>query len=257
MIRVYDMNSYMRVVLETDVSGLGPRNFMQDVFACPDPVICVWDGPKGSSKRREIFPGYKVGRKAPDTGIYNGFHMTQRALEHTKAVQIKVPGYEADDVIAMLVRRYAPRDGQLIAIYSNDYDMMQLVGEFPKNVVCGAKPKANVPAEFVRIYKTWLGDQSDKIPGVKGFGPKWWAQNDPKRLELATKRLFDGDTNWFSYISAPNHVLRWCNENVDLVRAYWDIVGFLDVPEGLISEHTVIGQPDYAKADATLKEFLQ
>ncbi|RWG09935.1 MAG: hypothetical protein EOQ53_20925 [Mesorhizobium sp.] len=256
MLRVYDMNSYMRVVLETDVSGLGPRNFMQDVFACPDPVICVWDGPKGSSKRREIFPGYKVGRKAPDTGIYNGFHMTQRALEHTKAVQIKVPGYEADDVIALLVRRYAAR-GQMIAIYSNDYDMMQLVGEFPKNVVCGSKPKENVPAEAVRIYKTWVGDQSDKIPGVKGFGAKWWDENTPTKLQSATEKFLAGDPHWFAGISAPSHVINWVNNNADLVRAYWDIVGFLDVPEDLVTEHTIIGQPDYAKADATLKEFLQ
>lgn len=256
MLRVYDMNSYMRVVLETDISGLGPRNFMQDVFACPDPVICVWDGPKGSQKRREIFAGYKVGRKAPDTGIFNGFHMTQKVLEHTKAVQIKVPGYEADDVIALLTRRYAPK-GQTVAIFSNDYDMMQLVGEFPKNVVCGAKPKADVQPQHVRLYKTWVGDSSDKIPGVPRFGESLWLENGPVRLQRATDKIFAGDTSWPGDVKLYPKMVDWLCENPDQFKAFWDIVGFLDVPEGLISEHTIIGQPDYAKADATLKEFLQ
>lgn len=256
MLRIYDMNSYMRVSLETDISGLAPRNFMQDVFNCPDPVICVWDGPNGSDKRRKIFPGYKVGRKAPDTGIYNGFHLTQKALVHTKAVQIKVPGYEADDVIALLTRRYAAQ-GQRVAIYSNDFDMMQLVGEFPKNVFCGAATKAGVPAQLVRVYKTWVGDQSDKIPGVKGFGPKWWHENRPADLHLATHKLLGGREQWDHRLKLPNHVINWATENVDLVRAYWTIVGFLDVPEDIVTAHTTIGQPDYPKADATLKEFMQ
>ncbi|WP_287228495.1 hypothetical protein [Mesorhizobium sp.] len=250
------MNSYMRVVLETDISGLGPRNFMQDVFACPDPVICVWDGPKGSQKRREIFPGYKVGRKAPDTGIYNGFHMTQKALEHTKAVQIKVPGYEADDVIALLTRRYAPR-GQTVAIFSNDYDMMQLVGEFPKNVVCGAKPKADVQPQHVRLYKTWVGDSSDKIPGVPRFGESLWLENGHERLQRATDKIFAGDPSWPGDVKLYPKMVDWLCENPDQFKAFWDIVGFLDVPEDLVTEHTTIGQPDYTKADAALREFMQ
>ncbi|MBN9551436.1 MAG: hypothetical protein J0H31_21870, partial [Alphaproteobacteria bacterium] len=200
--------------------------------------------------------GYKVGRKAPDTGIYNGFHMTQKALEHTKAVQIKVPGYEADDVIALLVRRYAPK-GQLVAIYSNDYDMMQLVGEFPKNVVCGAKPKANVAAQHVRLYKTWCGDSSDKIPGVPRFGDSLWEENGPDRLQRATNKIFAGDPGWRHGIKLQPKMITWLTENPDLFKAYWDIVGFLDVPEDLVTEHTIIGKPDPLKADATLKEFWQ
>ncbi|WP_353640779.1 hypothetical protein [Mesorhizobium sp. WSM2239] len=254
MIRLYDMNSYMRVELETDISGLAPRNFMQDVFSCPDPVICVWDGPNGSDKRRQIFPGYKVGRKAPDTGIYNGFHLTQKALEHTKAVQIKVPGYEADDVLALLARRYASK-GHLVAIYSNDGDMLQLVGEFPKNVVCAAKPK--VEPRYTRLYKTWCGDQSDKIPGVPRFGDTLWASNGPARLQRATDLIFAGNPAWKKQVTLQPKMFQWLEANPDLFKAYWTIVGFLDVPEELVTAHTTIGQPDYAKADATLKEFMQ
>ncbi|TPJ51632.1 MULTISPECIES: hypothetical protein [unclassified Mesorhizobium] len=256
MIRVYDMNSYLRVELETDVSGLAPRNFMQDVFACPDPVICVWDGPKGSQKRREIFPGYKVGRKAPDTGIYNGFHLTQKTLEHSKAVQIKVPGYEADDVIALLARRYAAR-GALVAIYSNDKDMWQLVGEFPKNVVCGANPLKGVEPKDTRLYKTWVGDSSDKIPGVPRFGESLWEENGPRRLQRATDMIFAGQDGWQKQIKLQPKMVSWLEENPDQFKAYWDIIGFLDVPEDLVTEHTIIGQPDFYKADQALKEFMQ
>ncbi|MER8984009.1 hypothetical protein [Mesorhizobium sp. M0843] len=256
MIRVYDMNSYLRVELETDVSGLAPRNFMQDVFACPDPVICVWDGPKGSQKRRDIFPGYKMGRKAPDTGIYNGFHLTQKTLEHSKAVQIKVPGYEADDVIALLARRYASK-GHLVAIYSNDKDMWQLVGEFPKHVVCGANPLVGVLPIHTRLYKTWVGDGSDKIPGVPRFGDSLWEENGPIRLQRATDMIFAGTDGWQKEIKLQPKMVTWLEANADQFKIFWDIVGFLDVPEDLVTEHTIIGQPDFNKADAALKEFMQ
>ena len=256
MLRIYDMNSYMRVVLETDISGLGPRNFMTDTFSCPDPIICVWDGPKGSSKRREIFPNYKVGRKAPDTGIYNGFHLTQKALEHTKAIQIKVPGYEADDVIALLTRRYASQ-GETIAIYSNDGDMFQLVGEFPGKVFCGAKPKDDIEPKHTRLFKTWVGDGSDKIPGVPRFGISLWLQNGPDRIQRATDQIFAGKSGWEKLLTLQPKQIEWLHENPDQLKIFWDIIGFLDVPEDLVTEHTIIGQPDYGKADATLKEFLQ
>ncbi len=256
MIRVYDMNSYMRVELETDISGLAPRNFMQDVFNCPDPVICVWDGPHGSDKRRQIFPGYKVGRKAPDTGIYNGFHLTQKALEHSKAIQIKVPGYEADDVIALLARRYASQ-GHMVAIYSNDKDMWQLVGEHPKNIICGAGSVKDVAPVDTRLFKTWVGDQSDKIPGVPRFGETLWHSNGPVRIQRATNLIFAGNPAWKKQIVLQPKMFQWLEQNPDQLKAYWDIVGFLDVPEDVVTAHTTIGQPDYAKADATLKEFLQ
>lgn len=254
MIRLYDMNSYMRVVLETDISGLGPRNFMQDVFNCPDPVICIWDGPNGSDKRREIFPGYKVGRTPADTGIYNGFHLTQKTLNHTKAVQIKVPGYEADDVIAYLARRYASK-GQLVAIYSNDGDMVQLVGEYPKHIIAAAKPK--VDPRWIRLFKTWVGDSSDKIPGVPRFGISLWERNGPARIQRATEMLFAGDSGWKSRVELPPKMVEWLDQNASQLKAYWDIIGFLDVPEDVIDAHTTIGQPDYAKADAVLQEFMQ
>jgi len=114
-----------------------------------------------------------------------------------------------------------------------------------------------VPPEFVRVYKTWVGDHSDKIPGAKGFGEKWWEENTPAKLHSATEKFLAGDPNWFAGISAPSHVINWVNNNAGLFKSYWDIVGFLDVPEDLVTEHTIIGQPDYGKADAALKEFMQ
>lgn len=256
MLRVYDMNSYMRVQLETDISGLAPRNFMQDVFNCPDPIICVWDGPRGSARRRELFPKYKIGRKAPDTGIYNGFHLTYQTLKHSKAIQIKVPGYEADDVIAYLTRRYAS-DNKLIAIFSNDGDMWQLVGENPGKVICGAKAIGAAAPEWTRLYKTWVGDSSDKIPGVPRFGNSLWSLNGPKRLMRVTEKIFSGTPGWQRDVELQPKMFEWFEQNPNQLKVFWDIVGFLDVPPELIDQHTVVGQPDYAKADAVLREFMQ
>lgn len=247
MIAIYDANNYVRRVLETDATGLAPRTILSTVNNSQDIVLFVWDGLGGNKKRREIYPAYKQGRAPIKKDIFAGFEMVEETLRFSPAIQIKVPGFEADDVIAELTRHYA-REGDQIAIYSTDLDYLQLSGQFPDRVFCGCKPK--VPADLVRYYKICVGDPSDNIPGIKGFGQKTWDEIDKPALKAWVDKIIkDGVVD---DIGLPPRI----KPSVDDIRLYNRIVAFWPVPFDLISEHMTVGKPDYAAADAHLKRYF-
>lgn len=247
MFHIFDANNYVRRVLETDATGLAPRTILSTVNNTQGVVLFVWDGLGGNAKRREIYPAYKRGRPPMKKDIYAGFEMVEETLRHSAAIQIKVPGFEADDVIASLTRHYA-KAGEEVAIYSTDMDYLQLSGEFPKRVFCGCNPK--VPADLVRYYKICFGDSSDNIGGIKGFGQKTWDETDKTVLKQWIDDILDkGD---IADIGLPSRV----KPSVDDIRVFNQIINFLPVDFDLISEHMTVGKADYAAADAYLKRYF-
>ncbi|BCJ91728.1 hypothetical protein IZ6_24630 [Terrihabitans soli] len=250
MIRIYDGNNYFRVAVERDPTGLAPRQILEEIKATKDVVIWVWDGKNGNSKRRELYPEYKRNRPPMAEDFRHAMQLMKDLLAHSTAIQIEVPGYEGDDVIATLARRYSP-----VSIYSNDFDYMQLVAERPGKVFCGANLKAGVEPKYVRLFKTLVGDPSDNIKGVKLFGKKTWDEADKEKLLEAVLRwvhqgvLLESDLPRSSMVD-------WVEDNLTLVRTYWQIVGFYDVPIDLIEEHTQRGSGDWYRAENLLSEFM-
>ncbi|CCV12887.1 5'-3' exonuclease [Mesorhizobium sp. STM 4661] len=245
--KIYDANNYVRRVLETDITGLAPRTILNTVDQARDTVLFVWDGLGGNSKRREIYPEYKRGRPPMKKDIFAGFDMVEETLKHSAAIQVKLPGFEADDVIAALTRHYA-KAGDQISIYSTDMDFLQLTGEFPKNVFCGCNPK--VDPKLVTYYKVCVGDTSDNIPGIKGFGEKTWDETDKGLLkawvdDILTKRVVRD-------IGLPGRV----KVDIDAMIVWSKIINFLPVPLSLISEHMTVGKPNYDAADNYLKQWF-
>ncbi|RWB08741.1 MAG: hypothetical protein EOQ39_18990 [Mesorhizobium sp.] len=253
MINIYDGNNYFRIVLETDTTGLAPRTMLDKFRAVAEPTIWVWDGAKGNAKRREIYPDYKMNRTPLKKDIFAGFETVQEVLSHTPVIQVKVPGYEADDVIAALARNYGRRREQ-VAVYSSDADFLQLVSEFPDNLFVGAKPKEHVPANLIRLYKTCVGDPSDNIPGIGGFGDVTWRNADKAQLQALVDACVAGTAH--PEIELPKRCHTWLGENSSLVADFWNIVGFIPVDLDLISEHMTVGKPDYAAADTYLKQWF-
>lgn len=257
MIRIYDGNNYYRRVLETDQSGMAPRVILSDTINCPDVQIWVWDGENANARRRELFPDYKRNRKPVRTDIYAGFDVVKRTLTHTRAFQLEIPTYEGDDVVATLARRYAS-GGNQVAIYSTDYDFVQLTGEYPDHIFCGAKLKPGVDGRLVRHYKSWVGDPSDNIPGIVGFGEVTWSRTPKDTIRTITNEIISGE----DFIGDDSLSSRVCSflgsaEGRALFRSYWDIVGFYEVPDMLIDKHLIQGVEDYQAADQYLKQWFQ
>lgn len=250
MIKIYDANNYIRLTLESDITGLTARSILASVNDSKDPCIFVWDGPGGNKRRREIYDGYKRNRSPLKADITTGFETVEEVLRHTNAIQVRVPGYEADDIVAALTRHYAS-SGESIVIYSNDQDFAQLVGEFPGRVIAGFKPKAHIPPHLIRYFKITVGDPSDNIPGIKGFGEKAWTDTDKDVLKDWVDEIVEDGT--VRDIGLPPRV----KVDVDDVRRFSKIIEFLPVSLDEISQHMTVGQPNYAAADAYLKGFFQ
>jgi len=250
MLNIYDANNYLRLLLERDITGLTPRTILNMVNDSNDPAVFVWDGPGGLRRRREIYDGYKRNRPPLKSDITTSFQIIEEVLKHTKAIQVRVPGYEADDVIAALAREYA-KNGEQVAIYSNDQDFGQLVGEYPTRIFAGYKPKEDVPAHLTRYYKLTVGDPSDNIPGIKGFGKKTWAETNKAAL---TKWIDDIiERGEIRDIGLPPRI----KVDPDQLRLFSQIIAFLPISLDEISKHMTVGTPNYAAADEYLKRFFQ
>jgi hypothetical protein len=236
MIHIYDGLNVIRRGLHNDPTGMYQHKVVTDMFAVPGPHVWVFDGAGGSAKRREIFPRYKTGRTPYGEDIWATIRLLQELLTYTPAIQVTVPGFEADDVIAALATRWGD-----VHIHSNDMDFAQL----------GVKGDFNtkgIPPEQVRLYKTCVGDPRDTIPGIKGFGAKAWDQADKTKLQA----LIEGGED---VSCLPKSSQKWFLENQQLIKDMWTIIGFLDVPIGLIDANTIQGSTNRAKLNENLSRF--
>jgi DNA polymerase-1 len=144
----------------------------------PDAVAVVFD-PPGGSFRDEIYPEYKANRDAQPEDLSAQFPVARELVEAHGIPVLEVAGFEADDVIATLVRN-APRQVE-VAIVSTDKDLMQLVDErvslldTMKGTRIGpaeVEARFGVTPERLLDARALAGDASDNIPGVRGIGEK-------------------------------------------------------------------------------------
>jgi len=148
----------------------------------PRTTLVVWDA--GMSGRDEISEDYKAGRRErPDLLAEQWPHM-QPLVEAFGYRNIKVPGYEADDVIATLATR-AREEGIDVMIVTGDRDTFQLV-EGGVKVMATSRgitetkvydretviERYGIPPELIPDFYGLKGDTSDNIPGVPGIGDK-------------------------------------------------------------------------------------
>jgi len=256
-LKIYDGNAHARRQLEADPSGLAIRNLVTDVASDPCASVFVWDGPGGNEKRRKLYPEYKAGRKPAGEDIWAGINLCRELLGHTKAIQITVPGYEGDDVVATLCRMYAPKV-DTIRVISTDRDLCALC--VLPGVVHSEGSLKNIPPEQVRLYKATKGDPSDSIPGIKGFGDVAW-QNCNKDALQAWYRSDESLANLgveevSETFDIPKGCASWLIDHEPQARVYYTIVGFIDVPEDELHRGTTVGRPDPAAVAAALKQWM-
>lgn len=144
----------------------------------PDYVACVFDTAQPTF-RKEMFSEYKANRGAPPDDLIPQFEHIHRVVESLGYYKIDQAGFEADDVIATLAKRFS---GECeVVIVTGDKDLMQLVTpevrilDTMKSVWYGpaeVKQKMGVGPELITDFLGLTGDSSDNIPGVAGIGPK-------------------------------------------------------------------------------------
>ncbi len=152
----------------------------------PKGVIVAWDA--GWSGREKQYSEYKAQRKSrPDLLKEQWPHLAPLA-EAFGFTNVKVDGYEADDVIGTLARR-ASAAGLPVMVVSGDRDVYQVVGDGIRVMTTsrgvtdtriydreGVVERYGVPPELVPDLIGLKGDTSDNIPGVPGIGDKTASQ---------------------------------------------------------------------------------
>lgn len=147
--------------------------------------ICM-DAP---SMKKESNAEYKSNRTSKlNDDDFTNIGIISRLLAKAGHNVYKITGYEADDIVANLVRLYGDRFDRNI-IYTPDTDMLTLVndnvyvsrykagkgytliGKHNYEQVCQNEFKCNIPYNAILLYKVLCGDKSDNIKGIKGFGP--------------------------------------------------------------------------------------
>lgn len=147
-------------------------------------------------KRTELFPEYKGTRKASKNEEFAAFRKKLEVYIEKLGYQLlRVDGAEADDVIASIVANVCHRcyckvpcencDCQLryttdVVIFSGDRDLQQLLA-WDRVLIYRApglfidqeafEEEFGIPVKKYGVYKALIGDKSDNILGVEGFGP--------------------------------------------------------------------------------------
>ena len=151
----------------------------------PDALAVAFDV-SAPTFRHEKYKEYKGTRKPMDPDLKVQVPLIKEILEAMNVAIVEKPGWEADDIIGTLSKKYS-KDGNPVTIVSGDKDLLQLVDENitmknPKTsrgqtTVVNYTPEDVIeeygvtPHEFI-LLKAIMGDTSDNIPGVKGIGPK-------------------------------------------------------------------------------------
>lgn len=217
--------------------------------------IWVADGAHGRKKRRHAYPEYKAHRKPFSQDVYSGLELFIEVMKLSRAAVIRAPEWEADDVIATIARQYALR-GELVTIHANDGDFAQLL-DFP-GISAPAVRKPEHPPVFVPLYKALVGDPSDNIPGLPGFGETTWKHMSALWPDL-NEAVRSHDLQGLLSLGLPGRCERWLladPANFDLIGIFYDITHFLKVPDTVIEENVVVGTNNPAAAEALMQKYM-
>jgi len=175
----------------------------------PDQVYVVFDGASSTTSRKNLIPEYKSGREDQRVTNWEVFDSLDdehdskvdqivRVIQYLKTLPVKtviLDKVEADDIIAYLCDTLPNHQDDKVFIVSSDKDFLQLINEhvivyrpmekkyYTEEVF---KEKYNMSPKNFILHKTLLGDNSDKIKGVKGLGEKGLLKKFP---ELAERNL--------------------------------------------------------------------
>lgn len=149
----------------------------------PDAVTVAWDTPGGTFRSVE-YPAYKAQRQAAPDLFRSQLPLMGRVVEVLGLQQVRLPGYEADDVIATLARR-AAGTGWDVQVVTGDRDAFQLIDDritvlylrrgVTDTVLANRewiRERYGIDPERYPDYAALRGDTSDNLPGVPGVGEK-------------------------------------------------------------------------------------
>lgn len=217
-----------------------------DYLKCaPSDIVFAVEGFHSKSRRQHIDKGYKQDAKPKAPEMFEQFNeaktLVLSAFRKLGSIQVTQDGVEADDIIAW----FCTHTKEDTVIVSNDGDLYQLLGPnahganiavYRTHGVQRENPYGEFSPKNILVYKATVGDSSDKIKGVPGFGPaKFQALlerfgddglTELRRLgdegslrelyeqastEPLVQRLVDGEDSYLTSFRLAKLYPEWCN----------------------------------------------
>src|SRR5437879_93257 len=142
----------------------------------------------GASGRAELYPEYKARRRSRPDLLNQQWPAMEPLVEAFGYRNVKVDGFEADDVIASLAERALRASPPVpVMIVTGDRDVFQLIDDQGLiQVMATARgitdtkiydrqavvDRYGIPPQLIPDFYGLKGDTSDNIPGVPGIGDK-------------------------------------------------------------------------------------
>lgn len=151
----------------------------------PDYIACCQDVKRSSLKRKQLFVEYKENRGPAPKDLYHQFGAIDEMLDMLKIKKFRVEGYEADDVLASIAKKF--KNSVDVVIVTGDKDLLQNVEEGISVATLSKVEKdgyklnvtrddvietIGVPPQYIPDLFAFMGDAVDGIPGIKGVGHK-------------------------------------------------------------------------------------
>lgn len=202
-------------------------------------AIMVFEGRDSKKRRMQIMPTYKSGRDKSHPLYYENYNKCKEevkaAFRAVGALAVVQDLAEGDDTLKYLAMTLE----EDCIIVTNDGDLTALSGVNPKGykvtVISGQDtnkmPEGVFLASQIRLYKSLVGDTSDSVPGIKGFGQVKWDELLAKYLETGvaeiSKAVEDNDPNTIVKYAQQNKckLLTMIADNWNAVRQCWKVVG--------------------------------
>src|SRR5437588_139411 len=154
----------------------------------PKATVVVWDA--GDTGRKTLYADYKAQRTTRPDLLKEQWPHLEPLVEAFGYRNLRVEGYEADDVIASITEKANRNDPPIpVMVVTGDRDAYQLVGDHTRIMTTsrgitdtkvydtqGVVDRYGIPPELIPDFIGLKGDTSDNIPGVPGIGDKTAAE---------------------------------------------------------------------------------
>lgn len=166
---------------------LGFTNTLLDILQNHNPthIGVAFDTSEPTARHKE-YPEYKAQREEMPEDLSDAIPNVFRIIEAFNIPVIKLPGYEADDLIGTIAKRAEKEDEFETYMVTPDKDFAQLVSE---HTFLFRPPRGGGDVEIQgipEVLEKWgikridqvieiqglQGDSVDNIPGIPGIGPK-------------------------------------------------------------------------------------
>ncbi len=151
----------------------------------PDYIFACYDLP-GKTFRHEAYDDYKGTRKKGDDDLIDQLNTSRELIEALSIPIYDEPGFEADDIIGTIAKKFGNKNKYDIIIASGDMDTLQLIEDdhirvftlkkgITDTVLLNEKAvvdRFGFEPIYIQDYKALRGDTSDNIKGVPGIGEK-------------------------------------------------------------------------------------